>query len=88
MNPSSDQPKTPDSKPGATADPKPDASVAKPEVKDDTKADTKPTAAASKPDAKADAKPDAKSDHYCPGIERAECGKSKYLRGGDDGEGV
>jgi len=62
MNPSSDQPKTPDSKPGATADPKPDASVAKPEVKDDTKADTKPTAAASKPDAKADAKPDAKSD--------------------------
>jgi H+-transporting ATPase len=62
MNPSSDPPKTPDPKPGKSAESKPDASVAKPEVKDDTKADTKPTATASKPDVKADAKPDAKPD--------------------------
>ena len=55
MNPSSDQPKTPDSKPTASAE-------AKPEVKDDPKTDAKPTATASKPDAKTDAKPDAKPD--------------------------
>jgi len=60
MNPSSDQPKTPDPKPDASADPKSDASVAKPEAKDDAKKDAKPTATASKPDGKADAKPEAK----------------------------
>ena len=60
MNPSSDQPKTPDPKPDASADPKSDASIAKPEAKDDAKKDAKPTATASKPDGKADAKPEAK----------------------------
>ena len=49
MNPNSDQPKTPDPKPSASADSKSDASVAKPEVKDDAKTDAKPTATASKP---------------------------------------
>ena len=60
MTPDTDQPKTPDPKPSASAESKPDASVAKPEAKDDTKPDAKPTAPASKPVAKADAKPDAK----------------------------
>jgi H+-transporting ATPase len=55
MNPSSDQPKTPDPKPTASAE-------AKPEVKDDPKTDAKLTATASKPDAKADTKPDAKAE--------------------------
>ena len=45
------QPKAPEPKPSASAESKPDASVAKPEVKDDTKTDAKP-----------DAKPDAKDD--------------------------
>ncbi len=61
MNASSDQPKTPDPKPSASAQSKPAASVAKPEVKDDTKTDAKPTATASKPGAEPDAKPDAKT---------------------------
>jgi H+-transporting ATPase len=62
MNPNSDQPKSPDPKPSASAESKPDASVAKPEVKDDAKTDAKPTATASKPDAKAASKPGAKPD--------------------------
>jgi H+-transporting ATPase len=62
MTPDTDQPKAPEPKSSASADPKPDASVAKPEVKDATKADAKPTATASKPDAKAASKPDAKPD--------------------------
>jgi H+-transporting ATPase len=66
MKPNTDQPKAPDPKPSASAEAKPDASVANPEVNDATKTDAKPTATASKPDAKAasksGAKPDAKSD--------------------------
>ena len=61
MKPDTDQPKTPDPKPSASAESKPDASVAKPEVKDDTKTDAKPTATPSKPDAKSASKPDAKT---------------------------
>jgi H+-transporting ATPase len=62
MNPSSDQPKTPEPKPSASAEAKAAASVAKPEVKDDTEAHAKPTATASKPDAKVASKTGAKSD--------------------------
>ena len=47
MKPDTDQPKTPDPKPSASAEAKPDV---------------KPDAPASKPDAKAEAKPDAKQD--------------------------
>ena len=61
MKPDTDQPKTPDPKPSASAESKPDASVAKPEVKDDTKTDAKPTATPSKPDAKSASKLDAKT---------------------------
>jgi H+-transporting ATPase len=61
MNPSSDKPKTSDPKPSGSAEAKPDASVAKPEVKDDNKTDAKPTATPSKPDAKSDARPHAKT---------------------------
>ena len=62
MNPSSDQPKTPDPKPGASGESKADASVAKPDTKDDPQADAKPTATASKPGSKSNAKPDAKAN--------------------------
>ena len=62
MPPETEQPKTPDPKPGAPAESKPAAPGAKPEVKDDTKTDAKPIATASKPDAKAAGKPDAKPD--------------------------
>ena len=61
MKPDTDQPKTPDPKPSASAESKSDASVAKPEVKDDTKTDAKPTATPSKPDAKSASKLDAKT---------------------------
>ena len=61
MKANADPPKTPDPKPGKSAESKPDASVAKPEVKDGAKTDAKPTATPSKPDAKAASKPDAKT---------------------------
>ena len=52
MKPDTDQPKTPDPKPSASAESKPNAT--------DAKTDAKPTAPASKPGAKPDAKPEAK----------------------------
>ena len=42
MTPDTDQPKSPNPKPSAAADPKPAASVAKPEMKDATKAGKNP----------------------------------------------
>jgi len=56
-----DQPKAPEAKASASAESKPDASVAKPEVKDDTKTDAKPTTAPSEPDAKTAPQDDLKT---------------------------
>jgi H+-transporting ATPase len=61
MTQDTDQPKSPNPKPSAAADPKPAAPVAKPEVNDATKADAKPTATAATPGAKPDAKADPKN---------------------------
>jgi H+-transporting ATPase len=61
MTPCSDEPKTPDPKPSASAESKPKASFATPGVKCDTEASAKASATPSKPDAKDDAQPDARA---------------------------
>jgi H+-transporting ATPase len=62
MNPSSNQPKTPDAKPGEPAGAKPNASGAKTEAHGDAKDGTKPNAIAPKPAAKDASKKGEKSD--------------------------
>jgi H+-transporting ATPase len=62
MTPNSEPPKVSQPKPSASADPKPDASVAKPQAQDNSKTHEKPSATLPKSSAKAEAKPAPQDD--------------------------